>query len=31
VASFVVSQTGAMPRWPDDLVDRARQVLRPVV
>jgi fructokinase len=30
VASFVVSQTGAMPRWPDDLVDRARQVLRPV-
>jgi fructokinase len=30
VASFVVSQAGAMPRWPDDLVDRARQVLRPV-
>jgi fructokinase len=30
VASFVVSQAGAMPRWPDDLVDRAQQVLRPV-
>ena len=29
VASFVVSQAGAMPRWPDKLVNRSLQVLRP--
>jgi sugar/nucleoside kinase (ribokinase family) len=29
VAAFVVSQAGAMPRWPDKLVNRSLQVLRP--
>jgi sugar/nucleoside kinase (ribokinase family) len=29
VASFVVSQAGAMPHWPDKLVNRSLQVLPP--